>query len=207
MPFVVSVASYKGGVGKTTTAIHLAAFFNRLGSTLLLDSDANRASVAWAQAGKLQFPVMTYKQGARHISNYEFVVVDTEARPEKNEMKELAEGCDVLVVPCNPDALSIRVVEQTISVLRETRSIFRVLLTNVPARPNRDGEEARAYLVNEGIPLFQSSIRRLVAFPRAALEGVTVAELDRNNLGWQDYELVCEEIINLQKSATRPLPA
>ena len=200
MPFVISVASYKGGVGKTTTAIHLAAFFDRLGSTLLLDSDANRASVGWAEAGKLHFPVMTYKQGARHISNYEFVVVDTEARPEKNEMKELADGCDVLVVPCNPDALSIRVVEQTAAVLREAKANYRVLLTNVPARPNRDGEEARAYLTGESIPLFRFSIRRLVAFPRAALEGITVAELDRNNLGWQDYELVSEEIIELHQA-------
>jgi chromosome partitioning protein len=105
-----------------------------------------------------------------------------------------------LVVPCNPDALSIRVVEQTVSVLREAKANYRVLLTNVPARPNRDGEEARAYLSGEGIPLFRSSIRRLVAFPRAALEGVTVAELDRNNLGWQDYELVAEEILELHKS-------
>ena len=37
---VISVASYKGGVGKTVTAVHLAAFFQRLGPTLLLDADA-----------------------------------------------------------------------------------------------------------------------------------------------------------------------
>jgi chromosome partitioning protein len=197
---VVSVASYKGGVGKTVTAIHLAAYFHQLGATLLLDSDANRASVAWAAVGKLPFKVLPYKGGVRHIPNYQYVIVDTEARPEEGDMKELSEGCDLLVIPTSPDAISLRVLDQTLETMKTVKDAnYRVLLTIVPPRPNKDGEAAREYLESEGVPLFRSSIRRIAAFARAALEGVTVDKVDRVSLGWRDYELVGEEIIELHR--------
>jgi hypothetical protein len=79
MPYMISVASYKGGVGKTTTAIHLAYFFQMRGKTILLDADANRASVAWAEAGSLPFTVVPYKQGLKQVPQFEYVIVDTEA--------------------------------------------------------------------------------------------------------------------------------
>ena len=47
----ITVASYKGGVGKTTTAIHLAAYLQPLAPTLLIDGDPNRSATAWAKRG------------------------------------------------------------------------------------------------------------------------------------------------------------
>ena len=78
---VISVASYKGGVGKTTTAIHLAAYLQSRGPTLLLDGDLNRSSLRWAELGKLSFKVVDHRQAAMHISRYDHVIVDTQARP------------------------------------------------------------------------------------------------------------------------------
>jgi chromosome partitioning protein len=70
-----------------------------------------------------------------------------------------------------------------------------VLLTIVAPKPNRDGEEAIEYLAGQGIPHFRVSIRRIVAFQRAVLDGVTVDKLDRTNLGWRDYTYVGDEIM------------
>ncbi len=64
---IITVASYKGGVGKTTTALHLAAFFQRLAPTLLVDGDAIRTSIKWSQRGAgngLPFKVVDEKQTA-----------------------------------------------------------------------------------------------------------------------------------------------
>jgi chromosome partitioning protein len=72
---------------------------------------------------------------------------------------------------------------------------FKVLLTIVAPKPNRDGEEALEYLAGQGIPHFRSSIRRIVAFQRAVLDGVTVDKLDRTNLGGRDYMQVGDEIM------------
>ena len=48
---VVTVASFKGGVGKSTTAIHLAAYLQALAPALLVDGDPNRSVSEWARAG------------------------------------------------------------------------------------------------------------------------------------------------------------
>jgi chromosome partitioning protein len=198
---VISVASYKGGVGKTTTAIHLAAYFQALAPTLLLDGDLNRSSLRWAEPGKLAFQVVDYRQAAMHIQRYQHVIVDTQARPDEQDMKVLAGSCDLLVLPCTPDAISLQVLGDTVAALRKIGALnYRILLTIVPPRPNRDGEEARQFLTNSGMPVFQAGIRRLVAFQRAALDGVTVAEMDRTNLGWSDYLQVGEEILSPGRS-------
>ena len=45
---IVTIAGYKGGIGKTTTAVHLAAVFQATSSTLFIDADENRSAQEWA---------------------------------------------------------------------------------------------------------------------------------------------------------------
>ena len=61
MAKIVAVANQKGGVGKTTTAIHFATYFEKLAPTLLLDGDLNRSSLRWAESGKLPFKVIDHR--------------------------------------------------------------------------------------------------------------------------------------------------
>ena len=142
----ITVASYKGGVGKTTTAVHLAAYLQRLGSTLLIDGDPNRSATSWAKRGGMPFAIADEREGAYQARNYQHVVVDTEARPGSADFEALAKGCDLLIVPTVPASLDTDVLILTISAVRKLApDKYRVLLTKVPtaARTGRPATASR----------------------------------------------------------------
>jgi chromosome partitioning protein len=197
---VITVASFKGGVGKSTSAIHLAAYLQAQAPTLLVDGDPNRSVSEWARAGKLPFKVVDERQAALHAKSFEHIVIDTKARPDEEDLRALALGCHLLVIPCTPDPLSLRALGLTVTALKSIGADrYRVLLTVVPPRPSRDGDDARDMIEQMGLPLFESSIPRFVAFQRAVLEGTTVAGLKdpRGQQAWEEYQRVGKETVGL----------
>ena len=196
-PMIITIASFKGGVGKTTTAVHLAACLCERATTLLLDGDANRSASSWAERGSFPFKVVDERQAAKCARDYEHIVIDTEARPDIDDLRQLVKGCDLLVIPTTPDVLSLDALMLTVEELKSLGADqYRVLLTIIPPRPSRDGDEAADSLKQAGIPLFSTGIRRLVAFQKAALSGVLVhaAKDSRAADAWADYASIGAEL-------------
>lgn len=207
---IITVASFKGGVGKTTTAVHLAALLHESGPTLLVDGDPNRSATGWGRRGSLPFRVVDERQAPRFVGRHEHVVIDTQARPSREDLQALALGCDLLLLPSTPDALALDALLMTVSALRELQAApapadldgaeagrLGIVLTMIPPRPSRDGAEAQATLREAGLPVCAAMIRRAVAFQKAALQGVPVhkAADPRAAAAWDDYLLLAREVL------------
>jgi chromosome partitioning protein len=199
---ILTVASFKGGVAKTTTAIHMAAYLQRRfpdAPTLLIDGDPNRSATGWARRGELPFRVVDERQAARYVKDAEHVVIDTQARPAREDLAALVDGCDLLVIPSTPDALALDALLATVDALRDLKADearFRILLTIVPPKPSNDGEEARTLISSAELPIFAAEIGRRAAFTKAALQGVPVYSVadPRAERAWAEYLAVGKEI-------------
>jgi chromosome partitioning protein len=194
---IITLAGFKGGVGKTTTAIHLAGLLHRRGKTLLVDGDPNRSAMRWAQRGQLPFLVVTENQAPKRMREHEHIVIDTPARPSMEELKDLSEGCDLLILPTTPDALALDALLMTIATLQQLATErYKVLLTVVPPYPSQAGTEAQETLKRQKIPVFEQVIRRYVAFQKAGLEGCLVCDVADGNAvnAWWDYQQLMKEI-------------
>lgn len=194
---IVTVTGYKGGVAKSTTCVHIATYFSDRGKTLLVDSDPNRTALAWSGRGQLPFTVADERQAMKMISGNDFVVIDTPARPDSNDLKELAKGCDLLILPTIPDVVSLEPMLKTAGDLVDAN--YRALLTIVPPAPSKEGPAMWQELADNGIPVFKSMIRRSVGFQKAAFEGVPVRDVSdtRARVAWLDYQALGKEIMEV----------
>ncbi|WP_407571888.1 ParA family protein [Deinococcus altitudinis] len=195
---IITVAGFKGGVAKTTTAIHLSTYLQRLAPTMLVDGDSNRSASLWASHGGLPFQVVPEAQAMKFSRQYEHIVIDTGARPTADELKDLVGGCDLLVLPTNPEAMSLDALLQTTEALQTLGGTYRILLTLVPPAPSREGEDARALLESEQLPVMRTTIRQAAAFRHASAQGVSVDRVRGSKAGktvWLDYEAAAREIV------------
>ena len=196
---IVTTASFKGGVGKTTTAIHIAAYLQKSGDTLLVDGDPNRSASRWFKRGNgLPFKVVSEQQAAKYGRDFKHIVIDTQARPDEEDLRDLIDGCDLLILPTTPDVLSLDALMQTVHLMKVLGSeSYKVLLTRVPSPPRKDGEDAREMLTSAGFPLFEGKVREFVAFQKAALEGLIVSDSKdrRAKTAWSDYAAIGKEIL------------
>jgi chromosome partitioning protein len=194
---IITVTSFKGGVGKTTVAVHLAGALQKKGNTLLIDGDPNRSSLEWSKAGNFTFTVIDEKQAPKYIrsGNYKFIIIDTQVRPDESDLKDLSEGCDLLIIPTTTDSLSIKATLKMLSSLKSfAAENYKILLSAIPPPPSKEGAEAHKEITESGLPIFKTMIPRYTAFKKSATA---------NNLVWNikdEHTQVCSDAIkNLAK--------
>lgn len=193
---IIAITALKGGVGKTTTAVHLAAFLQTLAPTLLIDADKNRSALVWSKEDKLPFYVASQAGAPGLIKKFTHIVIDTQARPEPEELEDLADGSDMLILPTTPNHLDLDTTVKAVELLKTLNANYRVLLTKVDSR-TKNAQDAREFLESAQLPLLKAEIPLLVAFQRSPSRGVIVKDYPdrRAKIGWYRYQDVGKEVL------------
>ena len=201
----IAFVSMKGGVGKTTSAIHYAYWASINGcKTVLIDDDANRSSIKWAlRAGenpkfKAPFEVVPFAKMANAAQGMELVVLDTQASIGHDVIKDLAEDCELIVIPSKPDIDSAAAAHETALKVKEANGNYTILLTDCPTGSSKTGAETGADLAEVGLNVLSQRIRRGAGVGHASLAGSTVAQqTGKYRMPWRDYEIAFNEILKI----------
>lgn len=205
---VTAVINQKGGAGKTTLAMNLAAGLARRGETVVIDLDPQGSSLQWASLGAEPFPA-TVKQIAgrwdartlhQNYRAYRHMVLDCPPSLESHASMQALRACDVALIPVLPSPVdlwaSLRL-PQEIAEAKKVNSRLRAFLVLNQLEPKSALSAAMHEALAEfGIPVLQASIRRRAAYRSAALEGLSVYQLGRRGVeAAAEIEAIIAEVI------------
>lgn len=191
---IYAIVNTKGGVGKTTTAVHLATMLaSRKEGTLLIDGDPQTSAASWAAWRRQQYdygPLTVvlagraiFDEGRDLSAGFNNTVVDAGGRDSVGLRSALllAQRAIVPIGASNLDAAAMTDLLEIVELAKDFNPMLdvRVLLTRIDPR-TRDAKEMIEYLKTEGLNILEARICERVAFRRSIGAGAIVQEITKN---------------------------
>jgi chromosome partitioning protein len=198
---IISLTSFKGGVGKSTLAVNLAGALALNASTTLVDEDPLQSCYQWAkQNGRLPMPVVLPDEVQNvDLGAPRYLLVDTEGRPKPEDLSELIRSSTWTLIPCGTSGLEINGTLRLITALRSADAeLGKVKVVITKASPvGTIGQQARDALREAGIPVATSVVRSYVAHQKAAELGLLVRDVPdpRASQAWADVLELAMEVV------------
>ena len=199
----ITVCGQKGGVAKTCTSIHLASVWHSEGKKVcIVDADKNRSALAYSSRGNLPFPVFPVSSAAKASRSSEIVITDGQASSDQEELKHLAYGSDLVILPTTAKARSVELTIELANLLSYLKVNHAVVIVKVDFRQQKAAQQAKAALENFGLYVFDTFIPLLSAFDKAEASGKSVFEAvddlgrsdPRRMTGWSAYCSIASQI-------------
>jgi len=206
---IVALLNQKGGVGKTTMALHIAGQWARQGQRVtLIDADPQGSALDWSEQRAREglprlFSVIGLARDTLHREAPELaraadhVVIDGPPRVA-GLMRSALLAADLVLIPAQPSPFDGWASGETLKLIDEAR-IFRpqlaarFVLNRCAARTIIARETAEMLTGNEP-PVLATTIGQRVAFADAARTGRLVSDLDSNSPAAREIAALAAEI-------------
>ena len=191
---VITLASRKGGAGKSTLTAQLAAQCHISGKrTLIIDADPQGSLSLWHSLRKDGLPkLVTPERGIERavafamIDDFEYVFIDT-APTMWVVVQEAIRAATLTLIPARPGFFDLAAVRETVKVARERDCPYAVVINAAPVK--RDDKEAglvaqsRAYFDGLQIPVWAGQISQRAGFQSTLAAGASAAEIGPEHRG------------------------
>ncbi len=206
---VFSVANQKGGTGKTTLSMNLAAGLSRRGRTLIIDADPQGSAGQWAGLSSDERPFPTSvisiasnlaREVSRMRQDYQYLVIDCPPTLETGVAQGAMTVSDKILIPILPSPVdlwaSVRLANAIEQVKMYNPKLLPYILVNQLEPRNAISRGMSQALAEFDIPSLQSCLRRRAVYRNSALEGASVYCMGkRGESAVQEIESLIEEIL------------
>ena len=219
---VITLASRKGGAGKSTLTAQLAAQAQALGKrVLVIDADPQGSLKLWhsrrpAEGIKLTTPERGLERAIAFamIEGFDTVFIDT-APTTWVVVQEAIKAATLVLIPARPGFFDLDAVRETVKTARERNKPYAVVINAAPVR--RDDKDtslvamSRDYLEGLGIPVWAGQISQRAGFQSTLAAGASAAEIGPNTAAgveiatlWRAIERSLEAINAAQFEPGKP---
>lgn len=190
----VAIIAQKGGAGKTTLALHLAAEAERAGRvSLVVDMDPQASAAQWGHWREgappdvidSPPPLLARKIEQAKGMGAQFVVIDTPPHADA-AASTAAQLADVILIPCRPSALDLHAIKLTAALIENSRKPSFVVFTGGNPNAPRLHDDAGGIVRGYGLDVAPHVVPERVAFRNAIGQGRVAYEIEPNGKAAED---------------------